>query len=593
MLLAQVCALHDPTPRTFTVHVLELFERGILDHQSIRFLYDLGLVPQSSSPTSASSSANTNERMVPQWRAGDDRSKQASDIRSRLQNTQHSSPSSWSVDEHPLSLSRYVREFEQTGLLSAGSFGEVFSAKNKLDHLHYAVKRIPFDASGYSKESLSQVLREVHCLALCDHPHVVRYYTSWLEPSWMTGSSTSSSSFNNPNNRKLLTGIEQLVEDGSSAGLSDDLKDYFKDPIAPGTIRRRSSFDSTSKNDQDVSEWSMDNERSAWTVDAKDDEFVDGYPTHRLKVATKSSYKYQICLFIQMQLCHPATLADWIQKANERRTCFEDRIEPAIEIFHQIASGLSHVHGKLVHRDLKPANIFTDIDGKTFKIGDFGLSKLILNPSTSSRSSPTRHGQQLLPYDRADDHFGGPMTAGIGTASYAAPEQVSSKQYGPAADIFSLGLILLEMLCPISTGHERMQTFHDCRHRRDLPNCFKDHPLLAQTILACTAPNSKDRPSAAELLKLKSKLFPKSHEQTLAQESIEDLRRQLAQANLELANCRAELQQKEETIQELRQEQSKTTLDPTGQIVEIPHNATMNKDSHTERASSSSSEEGI
>jgi hypothetical protein len=49
MLLAQVCALHDPTPRTFTVHVLELFERGILDRQSIRFLYDLGLVPNTTS----------------------------------------------------------------------------------------------------------------------------------------------------------------------------------------------------------------------------------------------------------------------------------------------------------------------------------------------------------------------------------------------------------------------------------------------------------------------------------------------------------------------------------------------------------------
>ena len=44
MLLAQVCALHDATPRTFTVHVLSLFERGILDHQSIRFLFDLDLV---------------------------------------------------------------------------------------------------------------------------------------------------------------------------------------------------------------------------------------------------------------------------------------------------------------------------------------------------------------------------------------------------------------------------------------------------------------------------------------------------------------------------------------------------------------------
>ena len=46
MLLAQVCSLHDATPRTFVVHVLALFERGILDDNSIRFLFDLGLVPK-------------------------------------------------------------------------------------------------------------------------------------------------------------------------------------------------------------------------------------------------------------------------------------------------------------------------------------------------------------------------------------------------------------------------------------------------------------------------------------------------------------------------------------------------------------------
>ena len=45
MLLAQVCSLHDATPRTFVVHVLALFERGILDSNSIRFLFDMGLVP--------------------------------------------------------------------------------------------------------------------------------------------------------------------------------------------------------------------------------------------------------------------------------------------------------------------------------------------------------------------------------------------------------------------------------------------------------------------------------------------------------------------------------------------------------------------
>ena len=46
MLLGQVCSLHDATPRTFVVHVIALYERGILDYNSIRFLFELGLVPR-------------------------------------------------------------------------------------------------------------------------------------------------------------------------------------------------------------------------------------------------------------------------------------------------------------------------------------------------------------------------------------------------------------------------------------------------------------------------------------------------------------------------------------------------------------------
>ena len=45
VLLAQVCALHDSTPKTFIVHVLSLYENGILDDDSIRLLIDKGLVP--------------------------------------------------------------------------------------------------------------------------------------------------------------------------------------------------------------------------------------------------------------------------------------------------------------------------------------------------------------------------------------------------------------------------------------------------------------------------------------------------------------------------------------------------------------------
>ncbi len=218
MLLAQVCALHDPSPKTFTVHVLELFERGILDRESIRFLFELGLVPSHSTQTStplllsnqdvttaleAVEAENAMQienalQLIPpptrQMSMEQVRAQEASAIRLHLEqshkDSNETSPrySSFSVEHHPLSLSRFQREFRQVRLLKAGAFGQVFHVVSKLDGTEYAVKRVAFGVNGYHSEKITQAVREVTCLAQCHHPHCVRYYTSWLEPSWMTGS---------------------------------------------------------------------------------------------------------------------------------------------------------------------------------------------------------------------------------------------------------------------------------------------------------------------------------------------------------------------------------------------------------------------
>lgn len=82
---------------------------------------------------------------------------------------------------------------------------------------------------------------------------------------------------------------------------------------------------------------------------------------NRRASASTSSYKYQICLFIQMQLCRPTTLSDWIKQRNVSCAHFDSeekkkRAHPAFMIFRQIVNGLEHVHDKgIIHRDLKPA----------------------------------------------------------------------------------------------------------------------------------------------------------------------------------------------------------------------------------------------
>lgn len=621
MLLAHVCALHDPTPRTFTVHVLELFERGILDRQSIHFLFDLGLVPKNSPPknrikqTPQNHHAEATQELAMLPSKGNPlrmRSMEASAIRTSLEQQEQKqrfkksqsmpsstseatvSPSSWSVEHHPLSLSRYIREFEQIGLLSSGSFGQVFRATHKLDGRDYAIKRVTFSATGYSRESVQQVLREVHCLAVCDHPNVVRFYAGWLEPSWMTGSAGATPNTSDRQQQKLLTDLQQLVaagvESSSSKAISDDLHDYFKDPSFGLSPRRRASFDISASSGgidfEDVSQWTMDEQVS------KDDSYLatnsrGRKPTWRSSKPRQSMqapnqgpyYRYQICLFIQMQLCRPSTLADWIRERNQRtENCIRKRIEQAAPIFTQIAKGLQHVHKKrIVHRDLKPANIFASLDElMEFKIGDFGLSKMISAAQQEQRHCSniiSRNRTLLLEYSNPEQsHFGDsklesskcneyawrdPLTAGVGTASYASPEQVSSQSYGTEADIYSLGLILLELVCCFSTEHERLQTFHDCRHRRVLPQELSGYSTLLKTVLECTDPKPSNRPKAESLVKVDLLRDLEENQSDSTVDEVRQLKQQLADRERQLEACHNAIEERDNLIARLQSDISK------------------------------------
>jgi hypothetical protein len=87
-----------------------------------------------------------------------------------------------------------------------------------------------------------------------------------------------------------------------------------------------------------------------------------------------------------------------------------------------LAEALAYVHGQgIVHRDVKPSNILLDAGGKA-QLGDFGIARL-LDGSTLTLTGTT-----------------------LGTAAYMAPEQLESHHVGPGADIWSLGMVLLECL---------------------------------------------------------------------------------------------------------------------------------------------------
>ncbi|MBW4078446.1 MAG: serine/threonine protein kinase [Acidobacteria bacterium] len=88
----------------------------------------------------------------------------------------------------------------------------------------------------------------------------------------------------------------------------------------------------------------------------------------------------------------------------------------------RLADALSYVHERgVVHRDVKPSNVLLSNDGDPW-LGDFGIAML--------------HDASVLTATGAT----------MGTVSYMAPEQLEDHQVGPAADIWSLGIILLECL---------------------------------------------------------------------------------------------------------------------------------------------------
>ncbi|HQR45229.1 MAG TPA: protein kinase [Thermoanaerobaculia bacterium] len=105
----------------------------------------------------------------------------------------------------------------------------------------------------------------------------------------------------------------------------------------------------------------------------------------------------------------------------------------AVDIALQIAHGLAAAHEKgIVHRDLKPENVFVKTDGR-IKILDFGVAKL-----TQPSSGPV--GTEISTIEMTE-----PGTV-MGTVGYMSPEQVQGKLLDARSDLFSLGVVLYEML---------------------------------------------------------------------------------------------------------------------------------------------------
>lgn len=203
------------------------------------------------------------------------------------------------------------------------------------------------------------------------------------------------------------------------------------------------------------------------------------------------------CVFIVMELIEGATLRDYIIEQGALSA------ERALSIITPVASALAAAHKLgIVHRDIKPENILVSKEGR-IKIADFGLARGALLGNTMTAESSVI----------------------LGSVSYLSPEQVQRGVADARSDIYSLGIVLFEIL----TGQKPYQgedpvqvAIKHVNERVPAPSTIKPGLSIEidQLVLSTTDINPDKRPRDAVILleklrELSEKLDPRKRQLSL------------------------------------------------------------------------------
>jgi eukaryotic-like serine/threonine-protein kinase len=176
-------------------------------------------------------------------------------------------------------------------------------------------------------------------------------------------------------------------------------------------------------------------------------------------------------VYLVMELVTGSTLADRLQHGPMP-------VEEVVSIGRQVADALALVHEQeIVHRDIKPGNILIaphELE-PTVKVADFGIARL----AGDTRLTMTG--------------------VTVGTVRYLSPEQVTGNSLGPASDIYSLGLVLIECLSGRAPFSGTLSESAVARLTSGPPIPDDVPPGLAHLLGEMTALDPSDRPTATRV----------------------------------------------------------------------------------------------
>ncbi|NXP29504.1 E2AK1 kinase, partial [Scytalopus superciliaris] len=434
--------------------------------------------------------------------------------------------------------SRYLNEFDEVTRLGKGGYGKVYKVRNKLDGQFYAIKKIKIKKA--TRRDCMKVLREVKVLAGLQHPNIVGYHTAWMEQvqavhpkgkysktimELLPLSLEQESSNDHCHIQSVESGSSIIFADltsqdkkscdstslknvgGESVQNMDKRNDFTsssgKDCVKPNKCEfsielPEDSVNNVSSVSTDVKNHSTRGPPSSLDQDASTESksYTEECSRNDVALCGEFEVEYRLMLYIQMQLCE-LSLWDWIVDRNRRcnnRT--EENSSPyqlvdvcwAMKIFQELVEGVCYIHSMgVMHRDIKPRNIFLHGSDHQVKIGDFGLACKDLLWADADQWFQTERVNGLT------------HTSGVGTCLYASPEQLRGSHYDFKSDMYSMGVILLELFQPFGTEMERTEVLTHLRSGQIPHTFYEQWPTQAKYVKLLTSQSSTERPTAAQL----------------------------------------------------------------------------------------------